>query len=180
MGPIEKLAPMKTAALLTTVATLALAGCNRQGEQVCDTPSRLPVPRFVALEYNTINARKGPSEEHRILWTWHAKGMPVEVIAETTDWRKVRGPDGAPAWVHKRGLDGRSMVMRTKPGSVALVAQPKDGAKVVAWLKPNAVAALEKSEGEWRKVKASGRSGWVKASEVWGAGGPTPCMPRER
>ena len=41
------------------------------------------------------------------------------------------------------------------------------------------VATLETAEGDWRKVKAGGRKGWVKASEVWGAGGPTPCRPRE-
>lgn len=167
--------------LLTAVAAIfALGGCTRQGEQQCDTPSRLPVPRFVALEYNTINARNGPGEDHRILWTWRAKGMPVEVIAETADWRRVRGPDGSVAWVHKRGLDGSLMVMRVKPTPVALLAEPKAGAKVTAWLRPNAVATLEKSEGEWRRVKASGRGGWVPAAEVWGAGGPTPCLPRER
>lgn len=181
MSPSEKLAPVKTAVLLAVVAAgLMLAGCNRQGEAQCDTPSRLPVPRFVSLEYNTINARNGPGEDHRILWTWRAKGMPVEVIAETSDWRRVRGPDGAPAWVHKRGLDGSLMVMRVKPTPVALLAEPKAGARVTAWLRPNAIAALEKSEGDWRKVKASGRGGWVPAAEVWGAGGPTPCLPRER
>lgn len=181
MSPSEKLAPVKMAGMLAMAAVcLTLAGCDRQGEAKCDTPSTLPVPRFVALEYNTINARNGPGEDHRILWTWRAKGMPVEVIAETASWRRVRGPDGVPAWVHKRGLDGRLMVMRTKPGAAELLAQPRAGAKVVAWLRPNAVAVLEKSEGEWRKVKASGRSGWVRASEVWGAGGPTPCLPRER
>jgi SH3-like domain-containing protein len=161
-------------------AASLLAGCDRPGEAECDTPSRLPVPRFVALEYNTINARNGPGEDHRILWTWRAKGMPVEVIAETTDWRRVRGPDGAPAWVHKRGVDGRAMVMRVKPGAVALLAQPKEGAKVAAWLRPNAIAAVEKTDGDWRRLKASGGGGWVRAGEVWGAGGPTPCLPRER
>jgi len=179
--PSEKLAPVKAAGLLTGLAAcLLLVGCDRKGEAECDTPSRLPVPRFVALEYNTINARNGPGEDHRILWTWRAKGMPVEVIAETASWRRVRGPDGAAAWVHKRGLDGSLMVMRVKPAAVALLAEPKAGAKVTAWLRPNAVATLEKSEGDWRKVKASGRSGWVQAGEVWGAGAPTPCVPRER
>jgi len=48
-----------------------------------------------------------------------------------------------------------------------------------AWLNPQAVATLEKADGDWRQVKAGGRKGWVKASEVWGAGGPTPCRPRE-
>lgn len=181
MRPSEKLAPTKTAGLLAGVAfCLLAAGCGPRGAAECDTPSRQPVPRFVALEYNEINARKGPGEDHRILWTWHAKGMPVEVVAETSDWRKVRGPDGVAAWVHKRGLTGDMNVMRIKPGAVALHASPRDDAAVVAWLKPSAVAGLEKAQGDWRELKASGTRGWVRASEVWGAGGPTPCLPRER
>jgi SH3-like domain-containing protein len=179
--PSEKLAPTKMAAVLAAgAAGLLLAGCGPRGQAECDTPSRQPVPRFLSLEYNEINARNGPGEDHRILWTWRAKGMPVEVVAETSDWRRVRGPDGVPAWVHKRGLTGDLTVMRIKPGQVALLASPADDAKVVAWLKPSSVAVLEKSEGDWRRVKAGGQKGWVRAGEVWGAGAPTPCLPRER
>ncbi|HRD46520.1 MAG TPA: SH3 domain-containing protein, partial [Caulobacter sp.] len=74
------------------------------------------------------------------------------MIAETSDWRRVRGPDGVPAWVHKRGLTGVQTVMRVKPGQVALLASPDDGARTVAWLRPNATAVLDKAEGDWRRV----------------------------
>ena len=88
---------------------LALSGCNGGGEAACDTPSTLPVPRFVSLKFGEVYARKGPGEDHRILWVWRSKGMPLEVVAETSDWRRVRGPDG----VDRPGptnavVDGRS------------------------------------------------------------------------
>jgi len=158
---------------------LTLSACGARGQETCDTPSTLPVPRFVSLKFGEVYARKGPGEDHRILWIWRSKGMPLEVVAETSDWRRVRAPDGSVAWAHKRGIDGHMTVMRVKPGPVAMLSSPKPGARVVAWLSPNAVAALEKSEGDWRKIKASGQSGWVPAAEVWGAGAPTPCRPRE-
>jgi SH3-like domain-containing protein len=168
--------PVKLAVLVTV---LALGGCGGRGEQVCDTPSNLPVPRFVSLKFGEVYARKGPGEDHRILWVWRSKGMPLEVVAETSDWRRVRGPDGVAAWAHKRGIDGRLTVMRIKPGPLAMLAAPKADARVVAYLAPNAVAVLDRSEGSWRRIKASGRTGWAPASELWGAGGPTPCRPRE-
>ena len=168
--------PVKLAAL---TAVLALAACGGRGAPVCDTPSTLPVPRFVSLKFGEVYARKGPGEDHRILWVWRSKGMPLEVVAETSDWRKVRGPDGVAAWAHKRGTDGRLTVMRVKPGQLSMRAAPRADARVVAYLAPNAIATLEKSEGAWRRIKASGETGWVPAAEVWGAGGPTPCRPRE-
>ena len=168
--------PVKFAAL---AVVLVLAGCAGRGQKVCDTPSTLPVPRFVSLKFGEVYARKGPGEDHRILWVWRSKGMPLEVVAETSDWRRVRGPDGVEAWAHKRGLDGKLTVMRVKPGRLPMRAAPKADARVVAFLAPNAVAALDKSEDGWRRIKASGETGWAPAAEVWGAGGPTPCRPRE-
>ena len=159
---------------------LLLAGCDAGGQAKCDTPTGLPVPRFVSLKVGEVNARNGPGEDHRILWVWRARGMPLEVVAETSDWRRVRGPDGALAWVHRPATDGRQAVMRVKPGPAPVRAAPRDDARVVAWLRPNAIAGLEKSQGDWRLVRASGRKGWVRADEVWGAGGPTPCRPRAR
>ncbi|MFZ5668145.1 MAG: SH3 domain-containing protein [Pseudomonadota bacterium] len=156
-----------------------LAGCGARGEPRCDTPSTLPVPRFVSLKFGEVFARNGPGEDHRILWTWKARGMPLEVIAETSDWRRVRGPDGVPAWAHKRGLDGRLTVMRVLPGPAPIRAAPRSDARVVAWLTSGAVAGVVKSQGGWRRVKVGGANGWVAAGDVWGGGGPTPCRPRE-
>ncbi|MDP1630101.1 MAG: SH3 domain-containing protein [Caulobacter sp.] len=165
--------------LLAVLASLALAGCSDRDADLCDTPSTLPVPRFVSLKFGEVYARNGPGEDHRILWVWRSKGMPLKVVAETSDWRRVQGPDGVPGWAHKRVLDGRLTVMRARPGRAPMRAGPRDDARIVAWLVPNAVAVLEKSDGDWRKIKVSGETGWVRSGEVWGAGGPTPCRPRE-
>ena len=45
------------------------------------TPSGLDVPRYVSLKYETVNARNGPDEAHRLLWVYRAKGLPVQVVA---------------------------------------------------------------------------------------------------
>ena len=40
-------------------------------------------------------------------------GLPVKVIAETIDWRKIEDPDGTQVWVHKRNLDSkRTLIIR--------------------------------------------------------------------
>ena len=76
-----------------TGAALAAAG-RAAADDVKDhpTPSGLPVPRYVSLKFDSVNARAGPSDDHRLLWVFHARGLPVQVIAETEDWRRVCDP----------------------------------------------------------------------------------------
>ena len=78
--------------------------------QECDTHSRLPVPRFVSLIADQVYGRSGPSRSHAIRWEYLREGLPVEVIAETEDWRQVRDPDGEETWIHRSMLSGERFV----------------------------------------------------------------------
>jgi SH3-like domain-containing protein len=140
------------------------------------TPSGLPVPRYVTLKFDPVNARAGPGDDHRLLWVYHAKGLPVQVVAETDEWRRVCDPDGGLSWVHKRTTDGRRSVMRTLPGPTAIRAAPRAGAPVLAYLAPRALAELDRCDkAGWCKVKAGRASGWTQASDLWGTADAPQC-----
>jgi len=159
-------------ALLLGAAAL-LSGCGGGETARCKTPSGYPVPRFVALKSGEVNARNGPGLDQRILWVWRVRKMPLLVVAESRDWRKVRGPDGGEAWLKEQMVDGSRTAMRAKPGDLPLLAEPKAGARVVAYLRSGAVASQLKAEGGWSKLEAGGESGWAPDAELWG-GGPAP------
>ena len=72
------------------------------------------MPRYVALKHDPANARVGPGDDYKLLWIYHAKGLPLLVVEETAEWRRVRDPDGGLSWVHKRVIDGERTVMRTE------------------------------------------------------------------
>ena len=86
-------------------------GAQAAQAQPKTTPSGLPVPRYVTLKFGKVNARSGPGDDHRLIWVYQAKGLPVQVVAETAEWRKVCDPEGHTAWVHKRVTDGRRNVI---------------------------------------------------------------------
>jgi SH3-like domain-containing protein len=163
-----------------TLAGFLLAGCGGGADEVCDTPSKLPVPRFVSLKSGEVNARNGPGEDHRILWVWRVKGLPLKVIAETREWRRVEDPDGGKAWVKLQMVDGRRTVIRKTAGDLALLAEPKPGARVTAYLRAGAVATQTRNEKGWSRLKVGGASGWAPEGEVWGAGPEPVCTPRPR
>ena len=166
----------RAALVLATTALVLLTGCGRksdQNERV--TPSGLAVPRYVTLKFDPVNARAGPGDDHRLLWVYHAKGLPVQIIAETADWRRICDPDGSQSWVHKRSVDGRRAGMRLQATPLALHAQPRDSAAVIAYLAPRAVAGLDKCQKGWCRLRAGQSEGWVAQDQVWGANERPQC-----
>jgi len=140
------------------------------------TPSGQPVPRYVSLKFDKVYARAGPGEDHKLVWVYHAKGLPVQVIAENTEWRRICDPEGGVAWIHRRLTSGEAKVMRAKPERLALHKQPRAEAEVIAYLAPRALAELVKDcEDGWCKLKADGVSGWAPAGELWGVSDAIQC-----
>jgi SH3-like domain-containing protein len=156
---------------------VALAGCDAAASspQERQTPSGMPVPRYVSLKFDKVNARAGPGDDHKLLFVYRAKGLPLQVIAETSEWRRVCDPEGTLAWVHKRTTDGRRTTMNTSNQPVAMLKRPKDGYKVAAFLNPKALATLDRCEKGWCKIKADHASGWVTAGELWGTTDGPQC-----
>jgi SH3-like domain-containing protein len=165
-----------SAAALCVLALGLVTACGRKtGENERVTPSGFPVPRYVTLKFDPVNARAGPGDEHKLLWTYHAKGLPLQVVAETAEWRRVCDPDGALSWVHKRTVDGRRGAMRLQATPLALHSQPRDSAAIVAYLAPRAVAELDKCKKGWCRLRSGQVDGWAPDAEVWGADERPQC-----
>jgi SH3-like domain-containing protein len=140
------------------------------------TPSGLPVPRYVSLKFAVVNARASPGDDSRLLWVYRTKGLPVQVVAETAEWRRICDPEGGLAWVHRRTTDGRRMVMRLQAQPLAIRAAPRAEAKPRGFLQGRALADLDRcNKDDWCKIKAGGVSGWTPAAEVWGAAPQAQC-----
>jgi SH3-like domain-containing protein len=139
------------------------------------TPSGYPVPRYVTLKFGTVNARSGPGNDHRLLYVYKVKGLPLQVVAETSEWRRVCDPEGRIAWVHKRTTDGRRNVINMDARPEALSRRPKPGSEPAAYLGVRALADLVRCEKGWCKVKADGVAGWVREGALWGTAEAPQC-----
>lgn len=134
-------------------------------------PSGLPVPRFVTLKAAKVNVRKGPSREHALAWIYQRKGLPVEVTAESDDWRKIRDAQGLEGWIQQSMLGGKRNALVAgwvRNGGVLLYGRASAGAAAVARLAPGVVAGVESCDGEWCFLDASGYEGYARQSELWG------------
>ena len=161
--------------LMTILAAMSAAATAWAAPEA-HTPSGFPVPRYVSLKIQTVNARGGPGDDHRLLWVYHARGLPVQVVAENSEWRRICDPDGGLAWVHKRTTDAPRTVIRTQERPLALHSSAKESARVVAYLRPKAIANLTKcDERGWCKIKVDGVSGWIPSPQVWGLDESPQC-----
>ncbi len=145
-----------------------------------DTPSGQPVPRFVSLKAKQTFCRSGPTFGHRVRITFMRRGLPVMVVAETTDhWRKVRDVDGDECWIHKTKLSNAKTALVTVDG-LTLYAQPSAAAPQKARLGRGVIARVEAVENGWLRVSVDGRKGWAPQTGFWGVIAATqPAAPRD-
>jgi SH3-like domain-containing protein len=121
------------------------------------------------LKSDSVNGREGPSKDHPILWRYQLRGLPVEVIEEDLDWRKVRDPDGAEVWVNAGLLESRRMGI-VKGGMAQLRRRPSLDAPVSAEAEPGVLFEIKDCRNGWMRVDGARAAGWLPQGELWGAG----------
>lgn len=160
------------------LAILLLAGTETRAANDDTTVTRpssqshLPVPRFVSLKSDRVNVRKGPSTDQAIVWVFSRAGLPVEIIAESDNWRRVRDSEGADGWVWHSMLSGRRTVLiapwTKPPENVPLYSRKSTGASTVAELAPSVLGNVLSCDGEWCELSIDDYSGFVQQDKLWG------------
>jgi len=139
------------------------------------TPSSYPVPRWITLKADEVHARKGPGLDHEILWTYRVAGLPVQVVAETFEWRKICDPEGSLVWVHRSTTSGRRSVLNRGDEAIDVRSARRDDAGVRARLSAHALVPLTGCEDGWCEVRSGRVRGWVREGSVFGTEAKPLC-----
>jgi SH3-like domain-containing protein len=144
---------------------------SRAAQPIATGASGLPLPRFVSLKAARANVRVGPSRQHDVAWTFNQSGMPVEIVAEFENWRRIRDSGGNEGWVYHALLSGERTGLydpwqSSNPG--VLRAQPKRTASIAAHVENRAVLKVSQCDGTWCAVSAGRAEGYVEQSRLWG------------
>ena len=129
-----------------------------------------PVPRFETLRYSEVNGRAGPSLEYPVRWRYEREGLPVLIVKESQDWRRVQDPDGEEVWMHARMLRaGKTAMTRTE---LKLYQTASATSQPIARLEAGVMVSLIDRSGDWIRVSVDGHRGWAMQSAIWGAQTP--------
>lgn len=129
--------------------------------------TNLPVPRYVSLKGSEGNVRRGPSLSHRIDWVFRHAGMPLRVVAEFGQWRRVEDQDGLGGWVHYSLLSGVRTATIQKD-MTELLSRPDPHSNVNARAEAGAIVRLNECTIDWCRVTGGGEKGWVPKEAIWG------------
>jgi SH3-like domain-containing protein len=125
------------------------------------------LPRFASLRSDEVNLRVGPGENYPIEWVYKRKDLPVEILEEFQNWRKIQDWQGAKGWVLDRMVTGKRAVI-VDGGVHPLHRLPDPASQIVARAEPGVIARLIEFQGPWCRVEAGSFKGWIQRSEVWG------------
>ena len=129
--------------------------------------TNLPLPRYVSLRSSKINVRRGPGLDYRKDWVFRRAGLPVRVVDEYNDWRRIVDQDGAGGWVYHAMITGRRTVLIVGD-DVFFRKNPADSAAATAQAERGVVARLRACEMSWCEVEVDGHEGWVPKQAIWG------------
>ena len=167
-------------AVLMVPATQPVPALSQTTASITRGPSGLPLPRFVSLKAERVNMRVGPGKQYAVAWRYLRSGLPLEVIQEYDNWRRVRDADGDMGWIHGSLLSGTRTVIATPwrnaedaRNVITLYREAQAGAEAVAMLQPGVVGKVDGCDGAWceLEVNHNGRalSGFAAQADLWGA-----------
>lgn len=133
--------------------------------------SGLPIPRFASVKSKPANVRAGPGIGYPLRWTFVRRHLPVEVLAEYGNWRRIRDADGEEGWMLGALLSGRRAALVapwSAAKSVRLRNRSKPNSAVNAVVEPRVLVMVDTCTGVWCYVRADTSAGYVRQTRLWG------------
>ena len=174
---MRRLFPSKAMALILVVASMCLPAAGAANAQNAGRgASGLPLPRFVSIKAEKVNLRIGPGRDYAVAWMYTRSGVPMEIIQEYDNWRRVRDADGPEGWIYQSLLSGRrtGIAAPWKRASetdnfIKMHREARANSNIVAELEPGVIVTMIECNGDWCEAEASGVTGWIAQNEIWGA-----------
>lgn len=133
--------------------------------------SGLPMPRYVSLKSDRVNLREGPSKEHRTAWVFQRAGVPVEIVSEYDNWRRIRDAEGSEGWVLHSLLSGRRTAI-VAPWRKGETHDLKDSAEpdshVRARLESGVIVNVRLCDKQVCRVSGRDFDGFIDQKLLWG------------
>lgn len=129
--------------------------------------TKLPIPRYASIRSDKVNVRRGPGLQYPKDWVFKRAGLPIRIVEEFGDWRRIVDSDGTGGWVYHALLTGRRTALVTER-RIVLRDAPEESAAPVAELLMGVIVKVQKCGPDWCRLRIQDLEGWAPKGAFWG------------
>jgi|TARA_B110001452_G_C15210199_1_gene419774 SH3-like domain-containing protein len=121
---------------------------------------------FLSLKYNKVNVRYGPGKTYPVKYVYKKKNLPVKIIDEKENWRRIIDHQYNSGWIQLSQLKSSNsfIILEDK----ILFKKSTLFSKPILKLKKGRLLLIKNCKKEWCKVETDNYSGWIKNTNIWG------------
>ena len=147
-----------------------LSLCHTFSKPIKPNSSGLPLPRFASLKSDKARLRTGPGKHYNVVVVYRLRNMPLKIVAEFGQWRKVTDFEKTTGWIHKSLLSGNKTVLTLK--NHYLRQKPSIKSSIIANIHKLNPLFIKKREKGWLQVsmmyKKQILKGWISEKDLFG------------
>lgn len=125
-------------------------------------------PYWASISAGKARMRTGPARTYPASWLYQRADLPVQVVAEFKEWRKVRDPDGTEGWMLGNLISSRRTAIVRGAEPAAMRDRPSSAGRLLWRAAPGVVGRLSECGGGWCRFDVKGQAGFVEVSGLWG------------
>ena len=122
--------------------------------------------KFLMLKNNKVNVRYGPSFDYPIKYIYKKIQLPVQLIDNKENFRKIIDHKKNSGWIHISQLRKSKSLITTS--TKILFKKPTKYSKPLAKLDSGRLLLIKKCENNWCNVNTDQFSGWIDKNSIWG------------
>jgi len=122
--------------------------------------------KYLSLKNNIVNVRYGPGFNYPIKYVYKKKYLPIKIIDQKENFRKIIDLKKNSGWIHISQLTRQNSLIILE--NKILFKNPSIFSKPIVKLKEGRLLIITKCKYNWCKVKTGNFKGWVRVENSWG------------
>ena len=122
---------------------------------------------FLTLRNDKVNLRQGPSFEYPIKLYYKKKFLPVLILDQSDNFRKIRDHENNTGWIHISQLSKKKAALTVEDNQIVF-SKPSIYSKPHVILKKGKLCKINKCLDEWCKIQVNDYKGWIKKESLLG------------
>ena len=122
---------------------------------------------FLTLKYNNVKVRQGPSFKYPVKFIYKKKYLPIKIIDNKDNFRKITDLKNNNGWIHVSQLSKKKSAINIHNLSI-IFKKPNIYSQPMAKLEKGKMVIVKKCKEDWCKIITNDYKGWIFKNYLWG------------